>query len=121
MGVQRRTLDEAEVTIMPGRIFHTLIAPWSCSTTLLSVGLSVYPPGSKPEGHRHPQEEETIYCVAGHGYIVADGVDWEMSSGTVVHVPPNTFHATVSDGPTELQLLCVFTPPVRPGTYEKAN
>lgn len=121
MGVARRTLDDAEITVMPGRTFYTLIAPWSCDTTHLSAGLSVYPPGSKPEGHTHPQEEETIYCVAGVGRIVSEGKNWEMTPGTIVHVPPNTFHATESDGPDELKLLCVFTPPVRPGTYEKEN
>jgi quercetin dioxygenase-like cupin family protein len=114
-------LDDAEVTTMPGRTFYMLVAPWNCSTSHLSAGLSVYSAGSKPEGHVHPLEEETIYCVSGLGRIVAEGVNWEMSPGTIVHVPPNTFHATESDGPDELQLLCVFTPPVRPGTYEKEN
>lgn len=119
MGVTRRTLDDAEITVMPGRTFYTLLAPWSCDTTHLSVGLSVYPPGSKPEGHVHAAEEETIYCVAGRGRIVAEGAGWEVEPGAIVHVPPNTFHATESDGPDDLELLCVFTPPVRPGTYEK--
>ncbi|MDR1712144.1 MAG: cupin domain-containing protein [Propionibacteriaceae bacterium] len=119
MTVTKRTLDDAEVVVMPGRSFHTLIAPWNSPAEHLSAGMSIYPAGSAPEGHVHPQEEETIYCVAGKGRIRTRDDAFEMEPGTLVHVPANTYHATESDGPGELQLFCVFTPPVRPGSYEK--
>jgi hypothetical protein len=30
-----------------------------------------------------------------------------------------TFHATESDGPEPLELVCLFSPPVIPGSYER--
>jgi quercetin dioxygenase-like cupin family protein len=120
MSATRRTIEDAEVVTMPGRSFYTLIAPWNSPATHLSAGLSIYPAGSAPEGHVHPDEEETIYCTGGKGRIVTHDGKYEMEPGTLVHVPANTYHATESDGPGELVLFCVFTPPVRPGTYEKA-
>ena len=38
-----------------------------------------------------------------------------------VLVPPGTFHATEADGPEPLELLCLFSPPVVPGSYEKKD
>ncbi|MDR1430833.1 MAG: cupin domain-containing protein [Propionibacteriaceae bacterium] len=119
MSVTRRTFADAEVTTMPGRSFYMLIAPWDSPATHLSAGLSIYPAGSAPEGHVHVAEEETIFCVAGKGRIVTKEAAYELEPGVLVHVPQNTYHATESDGPGELKLYCVFTPPVRPGTYEK--
>jgi quercetin dioxygenase-like cupin family protein len=119
MGAIRRTMADAEVVTMPGRSFHTLLAPWNSDAVHLSAGMSIYPAGSRPEGHVHPAEEETILCVAGRGRIVTHDERLELEPGTLIHVPPATFHATESDGPGDLELFCVFTPPVRPGTYEK--
>ena len=76
-------------------------------------------PGSKPAGHVHPAEEETIYCAAGRGRIVTPDETAEVEPGVVVLVSPGTFHATEADGPDALELVCFFTPPVVSGSYEK--
>lgn len=117
--ITRYVLEDAETVELPGRAFHTYFGPWNSASTHLSIGLSVYPAGSKPTGHIHPVEEETIYCVRGRGRIVSPDAVAEMTPGVVVHVAPGTFHATESDGPEQLELLCVFTPATRAGSYEK--
>jgi hypothetical protein len=38
-----------------------------------------------------------------------------------VHVMPGTFHATEADDPDGLELLCLFSPPVVSGSYEKGR
>jgi quercetin dioxygenase-like cupin family protein len=117
--IKRYVLGDAESVVLPGRQFHTYFGPWSSDAEHLSIGLSVYPAGSRPEGHIHRAEEETIFCVKGRGRIISPDSTAEMTAGVLVHVAPGTFHATESDGPDDLELLCVFTPPVRAGSYEE--
>lgn len=119
--ITRYVLEDAETVQLPGRRFHTYFGPWDGPTRYLSIGLSVYPAGSKPTGHIHAAEEETIYCVRGRGRIVSPDAVAEVTPGVVVHVTPGTFHATESNGPEDLELLCVFTPPTRAGSYEKQD
>ena len=117
--IKRVARPEAEIVPLPGRVWHSYLGPWNSAARQVSMGVSVYPPGSKPEGHVHPAEEETIYCAAGRGRIVTpDGVA-EVEPGVVVHVSPGTHHATEADGPEPLELVCLFSPPVVSGSYEK--
>jgi len=119
--IKRVARDEAEQFPLPGRVWHSYFGPHNSDARQVSMGVSVYPAGSKPDGHVHPAEEETIYCTAGRGRIVtSDGVA-EVEPGVVVHVPPGTFHATEADGPDALELLCLFSPPVVSGSYEKKD
>ena len=119
--IKRVARDEAERVPLPGRVWHSYFGPRDGVSNLVSLGVSVYPPGSRPEGHVHAAEEETIYCAAGRGRIVtSDGVA-EVEPGVVVHVSPGTFHATEADGPEPLELLCLFSPPVVSGSYEKKD
>lgn len=119
--IKRIAREEATRVPLPGRVWHAYFAPGDGTSELVSLGVSVYPPGSRPEGHVHPAEEETIYCAAGRGRIVTPDAVAEVSPGVVVHVSPGTFHATEADGPEPLELLCLFSPPVVSGSYEKKD
>lgn len=117
----RVALAEAQVTPLPGRDWHQLMGPGLAPTERLSMGLSVYEPGARPEGHVHLSQEETIYCVSGRGRLVSETGTVELQGGVAVHVPVGLFHSTECDGPSRMELLCVFTPPVVPGSYEKGS
>jgi quercetin dioxygenase-like cupin family protein len=111
--------NEASITPLPGRDWHQYIGPWNAPTEHLSMGVSIYEPGARPEGHVHAGEEETVYCVAGLGRLVCPEGKAELEPGVTVFIPAGTFHSTECDGPDRLELLCIFTPPVVPGSYEK--
>lgn len=116
--IKRVARGEAEIVQLPGRTWHAYFGPHNSAARQVSMGVSVFPPGSRPTGHVHPAEEETIYCAAGRGRIVTpDGIA-KVEPGVVVHVSPGTFHATEADGPADLELVCVFSPPVASGSYE---
>ena len=117
--ITRVARSEAEIVPLPGRTWHSYFGPWNSPARNVSLGVSVYPPGSRPAGHVHPAEEETIYCVAGRGRIVTPKETAEIEPGVVVLVAPGTYHATEVDGPGDLELVCFFTPPVVPGSYER--
>ena len=119
--IKRVARSEAEVMNLPGRTWHQYLGPRNSAARQVSMGVSVFPPGSKPPGHVHPAEEETIYCTAGRGRIVTPDATAEVEPGVVVHVSPGTHHATEADGPDALELVCVFSPPVIPGSYEQGG
>jgi quercetin dioxygenase-like cupin family protein len=113
--------EEADLLPLPGRDWRTYIGPHNTATERVSMGVSRFPPGSRPAGHVHESQEETIYCTSGRGRIVTpDGVA-ELEPGVTVWVSPGTPHATESDGPDGLELVCFFSPPVIPGSYEEAG
>ena len=113
--------DQADITPLPGRDWHTYIGPHNAPTERISMGVSVFEPGARPVGHVHEGEEETVYCVSGRGRLVSESGTAELQAGVAVHIPPGTFHATECDPPEPLELLCIFTPPVIPGSYEKGG
>ena len=117
----RITRADAAMTPLPGRDWHTYIGPQNRLSERLSMGVSVYEPGARPTGHVHEAEEETVYCVSGRGRLISREGAAELDAGVAVHIPAGTFHATECDGPAPLELLCVFTPPVIPGSYEKGG
>jgi quercetin dioxygenase-like cupin family protein len=119
--IKRVTREEAQQVPLPGRVWHAYFGPGSGVSELVSLGVSIFPGGSRPEGHVHPAEEETIYCVSGRGRIVTPDAVADVEAGVIVHVSPGTFHATEADGPEPLELLCIFTPPVVSGSYEKRD
>jgi quercetin dioxygenase-like cupin family protein len=119
--ITRIARSDAAVVPLPGRTWHDYLGPQNSPAKNVSIGVSIFPPGSRPAGHVHPAEEETIYCVQGRGRIVSpDGIA-ELEPGVVVHVTPGTHHATESDGPDPLELVCFFSPPVVAGSYERGG
>lgn len=117
--IKRVGREQTSIYPLPGRTWHTYIGPDNIPTERVSMGVSVYPAGSKPAGHVHDLQEETIYCTAGRGRIVTADEIAEVEAGVAVWVPARTPHATESDGPEPLELVCFFSPPVAPGSYEK--
>jgi quercetin dioxygenase-like cupin family protein len=116
--IKRVARDEAELLPLPGRDWRTYLGPHNAPTERVSLGVSVFPPGSRPTGHVHETQEETIYCTGGRGRIVTPDGTAEIEAGVTVWVSPGTHHATESDGPEPLELVCFFAPPVVPGSYE---
>ena len=119
--IKRVSRDEAQVYPLPGRDWLYYIGPENTGTKSVSVGVAVFPAGSRPTGHVHVEEEETIHCTRGRGRLVTEEATAELEPGVTVFIPKNTFHATQSDGPEPLELVCLFSPPVIPGSYETGN
>jgi len=116
--IKRVARVDTQVTPLPGRDWRTYLGPRDTPTGRISMGVSIFPPGSRPAGHVHDTQEETIYCAGGRGRIVTPDGTAEIEPGVTVWVSPGTPHATESDGPDALELVCFFAPPVETGSYE---
>jgi len=119
--IRRVARAETEIFPLPGRDWHFYFGPENSPAKNITLGVSVYPAGSKPAGHVHDVQEETIYCAKGRGRIVTPDESAEVEAGVAVIVPAGIPHATESDGPEPLELVCFFSPPVVSGSYEKGG
>jgi quercetin dioxygenase-like cupin family protein len=119
--IKRVARGEARVYPLPGRDWLYYIGPDTAPTQNVTVGLAVFPAGSRPAGHVHPEQEETIFVTRGLGRLVTPEGTADLEPGVSVFIPMGTFHATESDGPDALELVCMFSPPVVPGSYERAT
>ena len=83
------------------------------------MGVSVFPPGSRPAGHVHDRQEETIYCAGRARRIVTPEATAEVEAGGDRLGPGRACpcHRVRRTGAPEL--VCFFSPPVVPGSYEK--
>jgi mannose-6-phosphate isomerase-like protein (cupin superfamily) len=116
-GIRRQ---EATVYDLPGREWALCIGPQNSDARNLTVGVADFPEGSAPPGHVHDAQEEVIHIVTGHGQLVTPQGTVELEPGTTVYIPVGLHHATVSAGPGPLRMVCSFSPPVVPGSYEPA-
>jgi quercetin dioxygenase-like cupin family protein len=119
--ITRVERSQAAVTPLPGRTWFTYIGPERAPTKNVTVGVSVFPAGSKPTGHVHDLQDETVYVVSGHGRLVTPDATADLEPGVAVLISPGTFHATEADDSGPLELVCLFSPPVVPGSYEHGD
>ena len=90
------TREEAELFELPGRDWYHYSGPTMTGAKHSTVGFSGFPPGSAPEGHVHPTQEETIYIVAGHGELVSPEGTVPLEPGTAVFIPIGLHHQSFS-------------------------
>ena len=103
---------------LPGRTWVLLLGPQNCRVRNVSLGLSIFPPGSAPTGHVHDSQEEVVYVLEGHGRLVTEECVMALNPGNTVYIPPGVRHSTEAFDDQPLRLLTVFSPPVEPGSYE---
>lgn len=68
-------------------------------------------PGWRCSMHRHPRKDETFIVESGYGWALVEDDPIELLPGTIVEVPPNTWHMfwCPAGHPTPLVFLEVST------------
>jgi quercetin dioxygenase-like cupin family protein len=64
-------------------------------------GRALFPPGAEHESHRHPNAEEVVYLVRGHGIALNGDDEIELGPGDVAFHPRNEWHGFRNVSPTE--------------------
>jgi 2-hydroxy-3-oxopropionate reductase len=103
---------------LPGRDWSLLLGPQNSPSRRMTMSLAVFPAGSAPDLHVHRVEDELVYVLSGSGRLEADGGGGELRPGVSFHVPAGLRHGAVNDGAEPLALLCIFSPPVTPASYD---
>ncbi len=104
---------------LPGRLWKKLIGPEDGNCENMILGVVSFPPGSDPGTHKHEAEEEIIYVVSGRGETKVGDAVYPLEPGVAVFTEPGIEHGVKTLGSEPLVLVSVFSPPVRPGSYDK--
>jgi quercetin dioxygenase-like cupin family protein len=104
---------------LPGRLWKKLIGPENGCCENMILGVVTFPPGSDPGTHRHEKEEEIIYVVSGRGETRVGDRVYPLEPGVAVFTEPGIEHGVRTTGEEDLVLVSVFSPPVKPGSYDK--
>lgn len=84
----------------------------SADNPLAGVNVVRVPPDGVIGRHRHAQEIETVYVLAGQSVLTLADTDYPFAAGQVVAIPAGMEHALRNTGADTVELLCIFTPPL---------
>jgi quercetin dioxygenase-like cupin family protein len=76
-----------------------------------SMGYQTIAPGGRVREHSHGRQVELQICFRGRGHVIVDGVTHSLVPGTSCFLGHEVVHEIVNDGPEELVMLWVITPP----------
>lgn len=88
---------------------------------LVGVGQTVYPArGGTHEHHLHPDAEEVVIVMSGHGWHRVGDTIYDIGPGDVVFVPRNTPHSACCTSDDDLVILWVLggVPSLEKAGYE---
>jgi quercetin dioxygenase-like cupin family protein len=95
-----------------------MLGPENCQTKNLTFGLAEFPGNSLASSHTHGTQEEILYTLSGVGAILTKGQEIRMETGVAVFIPPGVAHRIRVDGHEPLRVVTLFSPPVKPGSYD---
>jgi quercetin dioxygenase-like cupin family protein len=77
----------------------------------LAMGYQTIAPGSRVREHSHADQVELQICFRGQGRVVVDGASHPLVPGTACLLGYDVKHEILNDGPDDLVMLWVITPP----------
>jgi quercetin dioxygenase-like cupin family protein len=83
--------------------------------TVIDVTLS---PGKGHNFHKHPDQEEVIYCISGKVEQWVDREKRMLGPGDSAFLPAGTVHASFNVGDKDAKVVAILGPCIGPGGYE---
>jgi quercetin dioxygenase-like cupin family protein len=77
----------------------------------VSMGYQTIAPGGRVREHSHGQQVELQICFRGRGRVVVDGVSHPLVPGTACFLGYDVKHEILNDGPDDLVMLWLVSPP----------
>jgi len=113
------TLEDAPIQELEGRQMYMLITPKTIKSENISMMLIKVKQGQTVRPcHSHPTSEETIYIIQGKGEAWIDEEIFAFKAGSAIIFPRGAKHMIRNTGNNKLEVLCVFSPPVTPESYQ---
>ncbi|MDQ6720649.1 MAG: cupin domain-containing protein [Candidatus Dormibacteraeota bacterium] len=92
-------------------LIKPLVAKANTQNPAMSMLHVVLLPGKGHDRHNHPDADEILYILAGHGdQMVDDGKPFAVTAGQAVFIPTGAFHSTINTGWEPLTLLAIYGP-----------
>ena len=116
-----RITGEVKAEQLDWGIFRSVIDPPSTGAKRLTVVEATFAPGTGHSFHKHPDQEEVIYVVAGKLEQWVDREKRILGSGDVVFIPAGMVHALFNAGEGHAKLIAIFGPCVGETGYETVD
>ena len=105
------SLEAREIEIDPAEAGHRMLLGGPPGNVVLRAGLTEISPGAEMPQHSTGAHEELLVTLAGSGEVVLpSGTRLELSSRSLVVVPPQTEHSVVNTGESTLRYVHVLAP-----------
>ncbi len=102
------------------RTITHVVAPWTVGSEHVWLGTCAYPPGFSSNPHSHKDQEETFFCIGGHGQIKVNDTVFDVAVGDAVYCAPGEVHQCINVNGTEMfKVVAVVTPPFTPNTFKE--
>jgi oxalate decarboxylase/phosphoglucose isomerase-like protein (cupin superfamily) len=76
--------------------------------SLVAFGQSTYPRGATHPNHYHPNAEEVVMVLSGHGVQIVGEDSLEVGPGDVCFIPRNTAHRITGESKEDLVIVWAF-------------
>jgi quercetin dioxygenase-like cupin family protein len=107
--VDESTVEELDV---PGRKLRWVVTGENTGSQYCTMAIIRVAPGQKVRpAHSHPNGEEVIYILTGHGRVLVDGEVEPVKTGCAVLFPQGKIHMLQNLSDVEMKVACFFAPP----------
>ena len=92
-------------------LIKPLVAKANTETPAMSLLHVVLLPGKGHTRHNHPDADEILYVLSGHGdQMVDDREPFPVAAGQAIFIPTGAYHSTINTGWEPLALLAIYAP-----------
>ena len=109
-----KVVDEVEVheLDLPGRHLRWVVNKDNTGAKYCTMAVIRVAPGEKVRpAHSHPNGEEVIYILSGHGRVLVNGEVAPVKTGSAVLFPQGEIHMLQNLSDVEMKVACFFAPP----------
>lgn len=113
--VHESTVEELD---LPGRKLRWVVTGENTGSQYCTMAVIRIAPGQKVRpAHSHPNGEEVIYILSGHGRVLVDGEVEPVREGCAVLFPKGKVHMLQNLSDVEMKVACFFAPPASLENY----
>jgi quercetin dioxygenase-like cupin family protein len=114
--VDEVSVDELD---LPGRKLRWVITKENAGAQYCTMAVIRVEPGQRVRpAHSHPNGEEIIYILSGHGRVLVDGEVEAVHAGCAVLFPKGKVHMLHNLSDVEMKVACFFAPPAGLENYK---
>jgi len=107
--VYENTVEELD---LPGRKLRWVVTGENTGAQYCTMAVIRIEAGQKVRpAHSHPNGEEIIYILSGHGRVLVDGEIEPVKAGCAVLFPKGKIHMLQNLSDVEMKVACFFAPP----------
>jgi quercetin dioxygenase-like cupin family protein len=107
--VVEATVEELD---LPGRHLRWVVTKENTGALYCTMAVIRVAPRSRVRpAHSHPNGEEIIYILNGHGRVLIDGEVEPVKAGCAVLFPKGKIHMLENLSDQEMKVVCFFAPP----------